>query len=58
MARANNLLERMGREKPIMVTKENLLEVKLAMDDLLVRVIPANFNLSTFPRKPSMKSTT
>lgn len=38
MARPSNLVERLAREKPIFVTKENLHEVKLALDDLLVRV--------------------
>lgn len=36
---ATTLRERLAKEKPIIVTKENLHEVKLAFDDLLVRVI-------------------
>lgn len=38
MACSSSLAERLEREAPILVTKENLREVKLALDDLLNRV--------------------
>jgi hypothetical protein len=41
MARSSSLAERLQRDSPILLTKENLREVKLALDDLLNMVLNA-----------------